>query len=188
MCASESNIFSNYISAECRTSLFAFSSPCCKDEYHRPSVGYINFCTRVSTISVWPAIFRSTVLIQTLVCPLFQNIVRNSDAGTVFFNLILHELSHALGFSQSTFNEYVLESDSIRNLMNFVFADAIGLCYNYFLLVILISVFMMVTSTSIYQTWLEHTMAMLSWAWTPLGYVECYNGYWPNECAAQQYH
>jgi len=32
--------------------------------------------------------------------------VRNSDAGTIFFNLILHELSHALGFSQSTFNDF----------------------------------------------------------------------------------
>lgn len=61
VCTCESNLFSNYVSAECRTSLFAFSSPCCKDEYHRPSVGYINFCTRVSTMSVWPVIFRSTV-------------------------------------------------------------------------------------------------------------------------------
>ena len=63
----------------------------------RPSAGYINVCTQVSQLGM--------LYTAIVITPSMQNLINAGKAmnSELFFNLVLHELSHAFGFSASLF-------------------------------------------------------------------------------------
>ena len=96
----------------CGGDAFAFSSSCAKDAYHRPTAGYINICAEVCkhpqhycSIVTTLSLHSYLTLTVTHLMQELPDTIKFGENGDVLYNILLHELIHALGFSQERFSE-----------------------------------------------------------------------------------